>query len=165
MVAHVIIAYLHFLGIMALMATLLAEHVILQPRMSRLHMQRLIMTDLLYGTAAGVVLITGLSRWAHFGKGTSFYLQNPVFYVKVSLFLLVALLSIAPTLQFLSWRKALKSDDLPVLDPQRVTLPALPDPSGIRPAADHPSPGCIDGPWHWPGLLMISFDVLPYSSL
>ncbi len=121
MAAHVLTAYLHFLGIMTLMATLLAEHVTLQPNMTRLHMQRLAMIDLLYGIAAGIVFITGLLRFAYFGKGMPFYLGNPLFYVKVGLFLLVALISIYPTVQFLSWRKLLKQDQVPEVDIQRAT--------------------------------------------
>ena len=121
MLAHVLTAYLHYLGIMTLMATLLAEHVMLQPQMTRWHIQRLAMIDLLLGMAAGVVLITGLLRFAYFGKGTSFYLGNPLFYAKVGLFLLAALLSIYPTVQFLAWRKMLKHDQLPALEPPEVT--------------------------------------------
>jgi len=37
MLAHVITAYLHFLGMMMLMATLVAEHVTLQSQMTHLH--------------------------------------------------------------------------------------------------------------------------------
>jgi putative membrane protein len=121
MIAHVITAYLHFLGIMTLMATLLAEHITLQPDMTRLHLQRLAIIDMLYGIAAGVVLLTGLLRFAYFGKGIHFYLGNPVFYVKVGLFLLVALISLYPTMQFLSWRKMFKQDQLPEVDRQKVT--------------------------------------------
>jgi tyrosine decarboxylase/aspartate 1-decarboxylase len=121
MVAHVLTAYGHFLGIMTLMATLLAEHVTLQPHMTRLHLQRLVMIDLLYGIAAGLVLITGLLRFAYFGKGMFFYLGNPLFHVKVGLFVLVALLSIYPTVQFLSWRKLLKQGHVPVVDLPRST--------------------------------------------
>jgi uncharacterized membrane protein len=40
MLAHVITAYLHFLGMMMLMATLLAEHVILHTQMPPLHLHR-----------------------------------------------------------------------------------------------------------------------------
>ncbi len=121
MIAHVVVAYLHFLGIMTLMATLLAEHVTLQPNMTRLHLQRLAIIDLFYGLAAGVVLITGLLRFAYFGKGMPFYLGNPVFYIKVGVFLLVALLSIYPTMRFLSWRRMLKQDNLPEVDAKSVT--------------------------------------------
>ena len=121
MLAHVITAYLHFLGIMTLMATLLAEHVTLQPYMTRLHIQRLAMIDLFYGIAAGIVFLTGLLRFAYFGKGIHFYMGNQLFYVKVGMFLLVALISIYPTVQFLSWRKMLKQDQMPAVDTQRVT--------------------------------------------
>jgi putative membrane protein len=121
MVVHVITAYLHFLGIMMLMATLLAEHVILQPNMTRLHLQRLAITDLIYGIAAVIVLITGVLRFAYFGKGIPFYLGNPLFYIKVGVFLLVALISIYPTMTFLSWRKMLQQDTLPEVDTRRVT--------------------------------------------
>src|SRR5215472_10221432 len=108
MLAHLITAYLHFLGMMTLMATLLAEHVTLQPQMTRLHLQRLARIDLFYGIAAGLVFLTGLLRFAYFGKGVHFYLGNPVFYIKDGMFLLVALISIYPTVQFLSWRNLLK---------------------------------------------------------
>jgi putative membrane protein len=121
MLAHVITAYLHFLGMMTLMATLLAEHVTLQPQMTRVHLQRLAMIDLFYGMAAGLVFLTGLLRFAYFGKGIHFYLGNPLFYVKVGMFLLVALISIAPTKQFLSWRNMLKHDQMPAVDTPRVT--------------------------------------------
>ena len=121
MTAHVITAYLHFVGIMALMATLLAEHITLQPNMTRLHMQRLAITDLLYGIAAGVVLVTGLLRFIYFGKGIHFYLVNPIFYVKVGIFLLIALISVYPTVKFLSWRRMLKQTRTPEVDAPTIT--------------------------------------------
>ena len=121
MLAHVITAYLHFLGMMMLMATLVAEHVTLQSQMTRLHLQRLAMSDLFYGIAAGIVFLTGLLRFAYFGKGIHFYLGNPLFYVKVGMFLLVALISVYPTMQFLAWRKVLKQGDLPEIEPHTMT--------------------------------------------
>jgi putative membrane protein len=120
MIAHVITAYLHFLGIMILMGTLLAEHVMLHSQMPLVHIQRLARIDLFYGIAAGIVFLTGLLRLAYFGKGIHFYLGNPLFYVKVGMFLLAALISIYPTGQFLSWRKMLKQDQMPAVDTPRV---------------------------------------------
>jgi len=121
MLAHVLTAYLHFLGIMILMATLLAEHVMLHAQMPPVHLQRVARTDLFYGIAAGIVFLTGLLRFAYFGKGIHFYLGNPLFYVKVGMFLLVALISIYPTMQFLSWRKMLKQGELPALALPTIT--------------------------------------------
>ena len=121
MLAHVLTAYLHFLGMMILMATLLAEHVMLHTQMPPVHLQRVARTDLFYGMAAGIVFLTGLLRFAYFGKGIHFYLGNPVFYIKVGMFLLVALISISPTMRFIAWRKMLKQGDLPALDPHTIT--------------------------------------------
>jgi putative membrane protein len=121
MLAHVLTAYVHFLGMMMLMATLLAEHVTLQPQMTRVHIQRLAMIDLFYGIAAGLVFLSGLLRFAYFGKGIHFYLGNPLFYVKVGMFLLVALISVYPTMRFLAWRKMLTQGDPPALGPHTVT--------------------------------------------
>ena len=120
MLAHVITAYLHFLGMMILMATLLAEHVMLHAQMPPVYIQRLARTDMFYGMAAGIVFLTGLLRFAYFGKGIHFYLGNPLFYIKVGMFLLVALISVYPTMRFLAWRKMLKQGDLPALDPYTV---------------------------------------------
>lgn len=121
MIAQVIAAYLHFIGIMMLMATLLAEHGILQPNMTRLHMRRLATIDLFYGIAAVLVLVTGLLRFAYFAKGMPFYLANPLFYIKVGIFVAVGLISIYPTRRFLSWQRMLKQDNLPEVDEGSVT--------------------------------------------
>jgi putative membrane protein len=72
--------------------------------MPPVHLQRLARTDLFYGMAVGIVFLTGLLRFAYFGKGIHFYLGNPLFYVKVGMFLLVALISIYPTMRFMAWR-------------------------------------------------------------
>ena len=110
MPAYVITVYLHFIGVMGLMATLLAEHLTLQPNLNRSLIQRLAMLDLCYGIAAGIVFITGVLRFAYFGKGIPYYLGHPLFYVKIGLFLLIALISIYPTVKFLSWRRAFNQE-------------------------------------------------------
>ncbi len=120
MIAQAIVAYLHFLGIMLLMATLLAEHVMLQPNMTHLHLRRLSTTDLCYGIASILVLITGLLRFAYFAKGMPFYLANPLFYIKVGLFVAVGLISIYPTRRFLSWQRMLRQDERPEVDERSV---------------------------------------------
>lgn len=121
MIAQVIAAYLHFIGIMALMATLLAEHATLQPNMTRIQMQRLVSIDQFYGIAAVLVLVTGVLRFAYFAKGMPFYLANPLFYIKVGIFVAVGLISIYPTRRFLSWQRMLRQDQLPEVDDESVT--------------------------------------------
>jgi putative membrane protein len=43
-------------------------------------------------------------------KGWAFYAHNPVFHLKLGLFVLVGLLSILPTRAFLRWRRARRAD-------------------------------------------------------
>jgi putative membrane protein len=48
-------------------------------------------------------------------KGGYYYLHSGTFIAKLVLFLIVGLLSIYPTLEFLSWRKTLKQGQTPSL--------------------------------------------------
>ena len=99
---------------------LLAEHATLQPNMSRLLAQRLARLDLCYGIAAGIVLITGALRFVYFGKDMSYYLDHPLFYIKVGLFLLIALISIYPTITILSWRRAWDQNSCAEITPHSI---------------------------------------------
>jgi uncharacterized membrane protein len=56
-----------------------------------------------------LALGSGAARVVWFGKGAAFYLHNPVFYIKIALFLAVGLISIPPTMQFLRWTRSLTS--------------------------------------------------------
>jgi hypothetical protein len=50
-----------------------------------------------------------------FRKGADYYAHNAFFIAKVSLFIAVALFSIYPTREFLSWRKSLNEGRLPAV--------------------------------------------------
>ena len=105
-----ILAYLHFMAIFGLFATLMYEVVLLRPSPAALDIEALALTDRKFGIQAGVVLVTGALRVAFGAKGAAFYLHNPVFHLKIGLFVLAALVSIAPTIAFLRWRKARRAD-------------------------------------------------------
>src|SRR5262249_58628092 len=64
--------------------------------------------DMVLGAAALVLLVAGLTRVFHYEKGWAYYSSSLPFIAKFSLFILVALLSIYPTLVFLSWRRPLR---------------------------------------------------------
>ncbi len=44
----------------------------------------------------------------YFEEGATYYFHKPAFLTKLSLFIIVGLLSVIPTLEFLSWRGALQ---------------------------------------------------------
>lgn len=70
--------------------------------------QNLLAADNAWGVAALLWIVTGLLRaFAGLEKGTQFYLQSPLFWVKMGLFLAVFMLEILPMVTFIRWRIAL----------------------------------------------------------
>jgi putative membrane protein len=115
-----LMAFLHHLAAFTLFATLAYEFILLRKPFSLQTAQSLLKTDQLYGISAVTVLIIGFGRAMHFEKGEAYYFHSLPFIVKISLFALVGILSIYPTIKFLSWRSALKQQQLPQVN--AVTL-------------------------------------------
>src|SRR5437588_8875364 len=92
------LAYLHYSAIFMLLWFLAKEWTLLKAGAERLDLRRLALADLGFGLAALGVLASGIARATLGAKPWVFYAGNPTFHVKVALFVLVALLSIAPTL-------------------------------------------------------------------
>jgi putative membrane protein len=100
------LAYLHFTAILLVAGFLVAEAMLLRGDLGARDVAALVRTDIGYSVSAVLALATGLAR-AFFGaKGWAFYADNPVFWVKLGLFLAIGLISIRPTLAFLRWRRA-----------------------------------------------------------
>jgi putative membrane protein len=95
---------------MLLSAFLVAELLVCAKALESAQIRLLGRIDFLYYLTAMLVLATGVARVFLSPKGVAFYAQNPVFWIKVALFVAVALVSIPPTLQFTRWRKALRSN-------------------------------------------------------
>jgi putative membrane protein len=71
------------------------------------------------GIAAGLLLIIGLCRVFFFEKGASYYWHSHAFLLKFGLFVVVSLLSIIPTMEFLSWRGVITAGRVPVMEASR----------------------------------------------
>lgn len=97
--------YFHFAGIMVFSFALITEHGLVKAEVSGRRMQRLAVVDAVYGVSAAVVLITGLVQWLWVGKPAAFYTQNPLFHIKLTVFIVIALLSVYPTVFFAKRRK------------------------------------------------------------
>jgi len=117
---EIIIPYVHYLAIMALTGSLISEHLILKPGLSRAQIKFLAGIDLVYGIAAALVLATGLLRWFVYGKGNDYYLSNPLFHIKLTIFVIIVILSIFPTLKFLKWKRQVKSGHDPMIDDKAI---------------------------------------------
>jgi putative membrane protein len=63
--------------------------------------------DMLWGIAAMLWIASGLARaFGGFEKGTAWYLANPMFHLKITLFVVVLLLEVWPMTTFIKWRMA-----------------------------------------------------------
>ena len=105
-----ILAYLHFSAIFVLFAFLVAEIVLFRGPLDPWAIRLLGRLDLWYFGSALVVLATGFGRLVFGAKGPDFYLGGWAIYVKIFLFIIVALISVFPTLRYIDWRRQLDHD-------------------------------------------------------
>jgi putative membrane protein len=110
-----LVAFLHHLFAFTLVASLVYEFVAFRKGMTIEEARRIQRVDLAYGISAGLLLIVGLLRVFLFEKGLNFYINSPFFWVKMGAFLLVALLSIDPTIRYIRWNRSLKENQPPVV--------------------------------------------------
>lgn len=106
----VLLAALHHICVFGLFVILTVEMVLVRPGISAEAVMRVVRVDLFYGILAGLALVAGGLRVVYGAKGADFYTQNPVFWVKLGLFILIALLSLPPTRNYIRWRKALRNN-------------------------------------------------------
>jgi putative membrane protein len=116
-----IMAFLHHLAAFALTAAIIYEHTTFRKDLSLRDARRIQIMDIVYGVSAGVVLVVGLLRVFYFEKGAPFYAQNWFFWTKMLGFALAALLSIYPTIRFISWRKSFARNQVPELSDRDVS--------------------------------------------
>lgn len=107
--ASALVAYLHYVAMISIAVILVLEYLACVPGIADNRIRKLARVDLFYMVAAVLALGTGTARVVWYGKGAAFYLHNPVFYIKLALFVAVGLMSIPPTLQYLRWLRSLGS--------------------------------------------------------
>jgi len=114
-------AFLHHLAAFTVVGALAAEVVLFKPPLTVVQARRVQRADQIFGAAATVLLIVGLLRVFYFEKGAGYYFSNAFFLTKFTLFIVAALISIYPTVLFISWNKTLKQGEVPTLAPEAVT--------------------------------------------
>ncbi len=117
MTATVTLAFLHHAAAFLLAAVLLVELVLLRGELDVRTARTVLRMDALYGIAAVTLLVVGFLRVFYTEKVPAYYFQSGTFIAKIALFVVVGLLSIYPTVQFLRFRRAVKENRPPALDP------------------------------------------------
>lgn len=105
----VLTRYLHFIAVFAIVGAIFAEQFLISDSMSRKEIKRISKIDAIYGIGALLVLIAGLLLWFAVGKPAQYYSRNWLFHSKLTMFVVLGLLSVYPSIFFLKNRKG---DDL-----------------------------------------------------
>ena len=108
MLVESLLAYAHFVAILSLVVFITSEAALCRPEwMNAAVVQRLARVDMIYAASAVAVLLTGVARTVWGLKGAGWYWSQPLLHIKVTLFVVIGLMSIKPTLTFIRWKKAL----------------------------------------------------------
>lgn len=111
MTTEALLAYAHLLAILTMTVFLASEAALCRAEwFNAAVVERLARVDMIYGASAIAVLATGLARTWWGGKGTAWYWSQPLLHAKVTLFVVIGLMSIVPTARYLRWRKALRAN-------------------------------------------------------
>jgi putative membrane protein len=110
MTLEAILAYLHLLAILTMVVFISSEAALCRVQwLNAAVVERLAKVDMVYGLSAIAVLATGVARTWWGMKGTAWYWTNPLLHVKLTLFIVIGVISVFPTLTYFRWRKAVRS--------------------------------------------------------
>ena len=121
MINSALFAFLHFLAVFGIFATVFFEWQTMSRTPTLAEALRIQVCDRGFGIFAAVVLVVGFLRVFYFEKGHAFYFSNPVFQAKLTLFVLVGLLSIYPTVRFIKWGAQTKQGLAPAVSAAEYT--------------------------------------------
>jgi putative membrane protein len=116
------LAVLHHVLIFAVFAFLLIEFVWLRTTLTREALARIASADMGYGITAALIVLVGFVRAIYAAKGWAYYSHNAFFWLKLSTFALIGILSVKPTLVFLRWRRAADLPDAAAVKAMRRYL-------------------------------------------
>lgn len=123
MATDLYLAIAHHLLIFVLFGILVSELVLTRQSITGDDIKRLASIDLWYGIVALLILIVGFSRAIFAAKVWAYYSVNSFFWAKIGVFVLIALLSIWPTVKYLNWRRDFRNAG---------SVPDAPSVSGVR---------------------------------
>ena len=113
-------AFLHHIAAFTLVAALAVEFVLIRGELTLASARKLQITDAVLGASATILLAVGLMRVFYFEKGSEYYFQSHAFLGKLTIFIAVALISVIPTIEFLSWGKAVRAGQVPAVTSEKL---------------------------------------------
>lgn len=104
------LSFLHFAFVLVMAGALSAELFVLRLPVTAPVARLLLRIDLFNGISAVGLIVAGVSRVVWGAKGWEYYSGQPFFWVKMVVFGLIGLISIAPTRAFFKWVRLARAD-------------------------------------------------------
>ena len=120
MLIAALVAFGHFIAIFAMISALVLELVLIKEALSVETARRIQRADRALGLSAVLLLVLGFLRVVYFEKGADYYFANSYFQIKLGLFIIAALISIYPTVQFFRWNRVLRQQQAPELSASEI---------------------------------------------
>ena len=108
-IVSALFAWLHLMAAGMAAGLLLTEYWLCRRLPDRSQVRLLGTVDLGYFLALIASLATGLARALYFARGPDYYLANQLFWLKISVFVLIGLVALGPTLQYIRWNREARS--------------------------------------------------------
>ncbi|MBX9833488.1 MAG: DUF2214 family protein [Burkholderiaceae bacterium] len=110
MTLEALLAALHLVAILTFVVFLSSQAALCRIEwMNAAVVERLARLDVIYGVAAMLMIGSGLARLIWGIKGASWYLSQPMFHIKITIVVVMAILSIWPSIMFRRWRRSLRA--------------------------------------------------------
>ena len=104
------LAIAHHLLVFGLAAVIAFEIATIRVEATAGDIARIARADMWYGILAAAILIVGFSRAVYAARGWAYYSHNLLFWAKIATFAVIGLLSVAPTVSILHWRRTSRSN-------------------------------------------------------
>jgi len=104
-----VFAWLHLLAIGVGAGLLMAEYWLCRRMPDRLQARLLGQMDLGYQLALIGAFATGFARALYYGQDGDYYLANRLFWLKIAVFVAMAIVAVGPSLQYLRWNREARS--------------------------------------------------------
>jgi putative membrane protein len=110
MTLEAVLAALHLVAILTFVVFLSSQAALCRTEwMSAAVVERLARLDVIYGVAAVLMIASGLARLFWGIKGISWYVSQPMFHIKITIVVAMAVLSVWPSIMFRRWRRDLRA--------------------------------------------------------
>lgn len=110
MTLEALLAALHLVAILTFVVFLSSQAALCRIEwLNAAVVERLARLDIIYGVAGVLMIGSGLARVLWGIKGVSWYLSQPLFHIKITIVVVMAILSIWPSIVFRRWRRNLRA--------------------------------------------------------